>query len=86
MSFSVRSTNLSPLELQYAELKKQSDIDQSNNQTPKESKEQKARRISDDVTLSSALVEADESIKSKPSQPVTPDEMQALRNRLSLYV
>lgn len=86
MSFSVRSNSPSPLELQYVELKKQSDIDQSNNQTPKESKEQKARRISDDVTLSSALVEAEESLKSKPSQPVTLDEMQALRNRLSLYV
>jgi hypothetical protein len=86
MSFSVRSNNFSPLELQYAQLKRQSDIDQSNSQTQNGSKERNARRISDDVTLSSALLEADESIKSKPSQPVTIDEMQALRNRLSIYV
>lgn len=86
MSFSVRSNNLSPLELQYAQLKKQSDLEQSNSHSSNGSKERNARRIIDDVTLSSALLEADESIKSKPSQPVTLDEMQALRNRLSIYV
>ena len=85
MSFSVRKTPPSPLELQYAELKKQSVIDQNKNQTKNGLKERQASRVNDEVTLSSAEPEADDPTKRKPSQPVTPDEMQALRTQFSIY-
>jgi hypothetical protein len=85
MSFPIRSKYLSPLELQYAELKKQSAVDQNNNQTPDGAKERKSANITDKVTLSSAPLVTDEATKRKPSQPVTTDEMQALRDLFSVY-
>ncbi|SJZ59150.1 hypothetical protein SAMN02745119_01047 [Trichlorobacter thiogenes] len=85
MSFPIRSKYLSPLELQYAELKKQSSVDQNNSQTPNGAKERRTANIPDEVTLSSVLTDTDEATKRKPSQPVTPDEMQALRGLFSIY-
>ena len=85
MSFPIRSKYLSPLELQYAELKKQSAVDQDNSRTPNRAKERKTANVTDEVSLSSTLLDADETTKRKPSQPVTPDEMQALRGLFSVY-
>lgn len=81
MSFPIRSKYLSPLELQYAELKKQSAVDQNNSKTSSGAKEHRTANIADEVTLSSTLLDAER----KPSQPVTPDEMQALRGLFSVY-
>ena len=85
MSFPIRSKYLSPLELQYAELKKQSVVDQNNSQTSSGAKERRTANITDEVTLSSTSLVTDEATKRKPSQPVTPDEMQALRGLFSVY-
>ncbi len=87
MNFSIRNRNPTPLELQYAELKKQSVIDQNNSPPGKGSKEREANEINDNVTLSSAALEADEQEQTriKPSQPVTADEMQALRSQFNIY-
>jgi hypothetical protein len=85
MNFPIWSKYLSPLELQYAELKKQSVVDQNNSQTPEGAKERKPANITDEVTLSSAPLVTDEETKRKPSQPVTPDEMLALRVQFSVY-
>ena len=86
MSFSIRGKNLSPIELLYEELKKQSAIDQNNSQAQNGSKESKATEINDEVTLSSEQLEAvEDPAKRKPSQPVTADEMHALRTQFSVY-
>ena len=85
MNFPIRSKHLSPLELQYAELKKQSAVDQNNNQSQNGSKEHKSTNITDKVTLSLPPPEIAEPAKRKPSQPVTPDEILALRAQLSVY-
>ncbi|MDK9719085.1 MAG: hypothetical protein OEL57_14460 [Trichlorobacter sp.] len=85
MNFPIRSKYLSPLELQYAELKKQSVVDQNNRQPPSGAKAPRTANITDEVTLSSAPLDTDETTKRKPSQPVTIDEMQALRGLLSIY-
>ena len=85
MNFPIRSKHLSPLELQYAELKKQSIVDQKNSQTSSGAKERRTANITDEVTLSSAPTDTDEATKRKPSQPVTADEMQALRGLFSIY-
>lgn len=85
MNFPIRSKHLSPLELQYAELKKQSIVDQNNSQTPSGAKERRTANIADEVTLLSIPTGTDEATKRKPSQPVTVDEMQALRGLFSIY-
>jgi len=85
MSFPIRNKYLSPLELQYAELKKQSIVDQNNSQTPNGAKERRTVNIPDEVTLTSVPTDTNEATKRKPSQPVTPDEMQALRGLFSIY-
>lgn len=86
MSVAVRKGVPSPLELQYEKLKKQSDLDKELNQADVSQKERRSGGINDRVTLSSVRPEADDPNKLKPSQPVTPDEMQALRAQFSVYV
>lgn len=82
MNFSIQSKNLSQIELQYAELKKQSVIDQNESRGKKGLRERKASEITDEVTLSPST---DEATKLKPSLPVTHEEIQALRTLLSVY-
>lgn len=85
MSFPIWSKYLSPLELQYAELKKQSIVDQNNNQAQNGSKEHKKTNITDEVTLTLPQPKIDEPARRKPYQPVTPDEILALRGQFSVY-
>lgn len=85
MSSSVRKILPTPLELQYEELKKQSVLDREN-QARHSRKERQQRGIMDEVTLSSAQSVIADPSRRKPSQPVTTDEMQALRTQLSVYV
>lgn len=85
MSFTVRKGVLSPLELQYEKLKKQSDLEKEQNQAAVLPRERRSGGISDRVTLTSVQPENNDAGKLKPSQPVTQDEMQALRAQFSVY-
>lgn len=85
MAFSIRNKPPSPLELLYAELKKQSVLEQNSKQILENSTEEKSSGIYDDVRLSPEISGENESTRKKHSLPVTPDEMQALRSKLSVY-
>jgi len=85
MSFSVRKGIPTPLELQYEELKKQSAIDRNENQASTPRKRRQSGGIDDEITLSSVHPVADDPARRLQSQPVTADEMQALRTQLSIY-
>lgn len=85
MSVAVRKGVPSPLELQYEKLKKQSDLDNDLSQANTSPKERQSGGIKDRVTLSSMKPGTDNPGQLKPSQPVTPDEMQALRAQFSIY-
>ena len=85
MSYAIRTKILSPTEQQYLELKKQYAAEQANSQTANSSKKQRDTGIVDQVVLASKA-DPDEADKRKPSQPVTPAEIRALREQLSIYV
>ncbi len=85
MIFSVRKIVPTPLELYYAELKKQSIADRNANQTKNGTKESQSGGIGDETTLSSVQQVKDYPIKQKPSQAVNTEEMQALRAQFSAY-
>ena len=86
MSISVRKGIPSPIELQYQELKKQSLIDRNESQARNPHKERRADEVHDERMRSSSVqAEADDPTKRKPSQPVTADEMLALRTQFSIY-
>ncbi len=84
MSFSVKKRPLSPIELEYAAMKKQSAADRSKS---KPSNFLKRSQLSDseyDVTLASTNADAENQPRKRPSQPVTLDEKQALITRFAL--
>lgn len=86
MSISVQKDILSPLELYYNELKKQAVVDRDTDQARNSRKEQQAGKPGTRVVHSSGQAGVEDPLKRKPSQPVTPDEKQALRGQLSIYV
>lgn len=86
MSISVRKGIPSPIELQYLELKS------SRSSTETKARHETQARNADPTELmmricvaSSVQAEADDPTKRKPSQPVTADEMLALRTQFSIY-
>lgn len=85
MSFTVRKGVPTPLELQYEKLKKQSDLDNELDQARTSPKERRSGGVGDRVTLSSVVADNVHRSELKPSQPVTHDEMQALRAQFSVY-
>lgn len=85
MSIAVRKDIPTHLELQYEELKKQALVDRNADQTRNSRKERQSDSINDHVTLSSTKAGDEEPTGRKPSQPVTLEEMQALRRSFSVY-
>lgn len=86
MSYSIRNRLPSPLEQQYAELKKQFVAEHNNNSALQNNpNEQNNFGVIDEVTLSSSQVGNKENVKRKPSEPVTADEAKALREQVSIY-
>lgn len=81
MSLTIRKDMPTPLELQYQELKKQALLDRNTDRTGNFRKE----RQSDQGILASPVSDDNETNGRKPSQPVTPEEMQALRRTFSVY-
>lgn len=81
MSLTIRKEIPTPLELQYQELKKQALVDRNTDQTRNFRKE----RPTDQGALTSPVTDDNETNGRKPSQPVTPEEMQALRRTFSIY-
>ncbi|NJD38625.1 MAG: hypothetical protein FIA89_09965 [Geobacter sp.] len=81
MSLTIRKDIPTPLELQYQELKKQALVDRNTDQTRNFRKE----RPTDQGPLTSPVTDDNETNGRKPSQPVTPEEMQALRRTFSIY-
>lgn len=85
MSILIRKSVPTPLELQCEELKKQALIEKNTDQSRNPNKERQSGKINDQVTLSSMLVNNEQGAEQKPSQPVTTEEMQALRSAFSVY-
>ncbi len=81
MSLTIRKDMPTPLELQYQELKKQALLDRNADRAGNFRKE----RQSDQGILESPVVDDNETNGRKPSQPVTLEEMQALRRTFSVY-
>lgn len=81
MSLTIRKDIPTPLELQYQELKKQALVDRNTDQTKNFRKE----RPTDQGFVTSPVTDDNETNGRKPSQPVTPEEMQALRRTFSIY-
>lgn len=86
MNIPIRRGIPSQLESQYAELKKQAVADRELNQKKNTTKEQISNEGVDKVTLSSLQPDTDNPAKRKPSQPVTPIEIQALLTQFSVNV
>lgn len=84
MSIAVRKDIPTHLELQYEELKKQALVDRNADQTRNSRKELQSDSVNDQVTLSTKAGD-EEPTGRKPSQPVTLEEMQALRRSFSVY-
>lgn len=85
MSLTIRKDLPTPLELQYQELKKQALVDRNTDQTGTFRKERQPTGLNNQGVLSAAPADDSETNGRKPSQPVTPEEMQALRRTFSIY-
>ncbi len=84
MSFLIQKRELSEIELEYAELKKRSVIENIVSKKQNGANERQALDIGDEVTLSSLRPNTEASSGRKPSS-VTPDEKYALRTPISLF-
>ncbi len=84
MSFLIQKRELSEMELEYAELKKRSVIENSVSKKQNGANERQTLNIGDEVTLSSVKPNTEASSGRKPSS-VTPDEKHALRTPISLF-
>lgn len=86
MSIAIRKDTPSALELQYIELKKQALLDSAENQARLAKRERRTGNLQDDLVLSEARPAGNEPAGRKPSEPVTQEEMLALRRTFSVYV